>query len=440
MNSTIERGLPASIDAERTILGSILLDNKAFDECAELQIEDFSLDSHRTIIRTIGKMIGAGVAVDTTTLPEYLGRDGQLSSIGGTAYVWSLTENLPRHLALESYVGIVKEKSHLRQLMGIAQEIGLRAADGSEKALDILSQSRIALEEILCDSAHEDTLVKNYAIQVAEEWEAARNAPEDTTLPYGLAGLDNGTGGMRGGENTTVGGVPGSGKTSLGIQAIVANCSKGVPVFFCSLEMTRAQGLHRVYSCISDVPYVKLRNPRISNVSDAQYIHTAARLVSEWPLHIYDKSQVSLTQLSGLLRFAIRKHKIRLFVVDYAQLIASRGRDLREQVTVAVKEMTAIAKGENVSLLLLSQFARKGRDGFNRRPRLDDLKETAALEESAHCVALIHRPWDEAAGHVMERPATADEEGCEMIIAKQRAGKTFSFPITYNSRTLTFEG
>lgn len=440
MNTALDRGLPASIESERTILGSILLDNKIFDECTELQNEDFSLDSHRTILRTMGKMISEGMQVDTTTLPEYLNRDGQLSSIGGTAYIWSLTENLPRHLSPIDYIGIVKEKSKLRQIMFLGQEMGLRASDGSEKALDILSTFRASLEAILCDSGHEETLVRNYAMQVAEEWDAARNSSDEVGLSYGLPGLDNGTGGLRRGENTTVGGVPGSGKTSLAIQAIVANCSKGIPAFFCSLEMTRTQALHRVFSLVSEVPSMKLRNPRLANVTDAQCIHTSARLVSEWPLHIYDKSQVTLTQLSGMLRFAIRKHKIRLFVVDYAQLIASNGRDMREKVTRAVTEMTAIAKGENVSLLLLSQLARKGREGFNRRPRLDDLKETAAIEESAHCVALIHRPWDEDAGRLMEKAATEDADGCEIIVAKQRSGPTFAFPVEYDGKTLIFKG
>ncbi len=437
---TIERGLPASIEAEKTILGAILLDNKAFDECSELARDDFSLDSHRILIHTIGKMIQNGVQADIVTLANQLDDDGQLAAIGHRGYLFSLTENLPRRLAIADYVDIVKEKSHLRQLMGLAEQVGLRAADQSEKALDILSTTRTALEAILCDSGQEDTHVKNYAIQVAEEWDAARNSPEEIGLSYGLVGLDKGTGGMRAGENTTVGGMPGSGKTSLGIQAIVANCGKGIPAFFCSLEMTRAQSLHRIYSIVSDVSSSKLRNPRLANISDAQYIHLAAKMVSEWPLYIYDKSQVSLPQLSGMLRFAIRKHKIRLFIVDYAQLIASRGRDTREKVTAAVTEMTAIAKGENVSLLLLSQFARKGRDGFNRRPRLEDLKETAAIEESAHCVVLIHRPWDEDNGRLMERPATADADGCEMIVAKQREGPTFAFPIEYDSRTLTFRG
>ena len=440
MNSNIERALPANVDAERTILGAILLDNKAFDECSELQYEDFSLDSHRVIFRTIGKMVSTGVQADTTTLPEFLGRDGQLSSVGGTPYIWSLTENLPRRLALVDYVQIVKDKSQLRQIVFLGEEMGLRASDGSEKPLDILSTTRASLEAILCDSGQPETLVKNYALQVAEEWEEARNSPAEMGMSYGLAGLDNGTGGLRPGENTTVGGVPGSGKTSLGIQALAANCSKGVPAFFCSLEMTRAQALHRFYSLITGVPSAKLRNPRLANVSDAQYIHTAASLVSEWPLHIHDKSQVSLTQLAGMLRFAIRKYKIRLFVVDYAQLIASDGRDIREKVTRSVMEMTSIAKGENVSLMLLSQLARKGRDGFNRRPRLEDLKETAAIEESAHCVALIHRPWDEDAGRLMEQPATADADGCEMIVAKQRSGPTFAFPVEYDSKTLTFKG
>src|SRR5664279_6194152 len=145
---TLERGLPANLDAERSILGAILLDNLAFNEAAEkIRAEDFSLDSHRRIYTRMAELIDAGRAVDIVTLSDELARRKEVEAIGGVAYLASLTEGLPRRISIEEYVRIVKDKSLLRQLMGICTDAITRAADQSEEALEVLNAAESSLME-----------------------------------------------------------------------------------------------------------------------------------------------------------------------------------------------------------------------------------------------------------------------------------------------------
>ena len=224
------------------------------------------------------------------------------------------------------------------------------------------------------------------------------------------------------------------------LQAAAANCPNGTPVFLVSLEMTKAQILRRLWSQASGVDAYRVRNSKQATPEDCAAIREAESRVREWPLHICDQSGVRLEQLTGMLRLAIRRHRVRMFAVDFVQIIGASGRDFREQITNATNELTRIAKGEGVHLMLLSQMSRKSHNEFNRPPRLSDLRESGALEQNAHCVVLIHRPWDEANGRVHTRPAADGEPGCELIIAKQREGSTSSFPVQFNSKTLTFVG
>ena len=175
---SLERGLPASVEAECTVLGAILLDNAAFDQTVSLRADDFSLDSHRRIYACMGNLIRSGIQADHITLSEELDRRKELESIGNRAYLFSLTENLPRRLSIEDYVSIVKNKARLRMILGIATEIAARASDGSEEPLDIINASRIALEEILSDSAIESNHVGSYTAEILEKWVSERRSTE----------------------------------------------------------------------------------------------------------------------------------------------------------------------------------------------------------------------------------------------------------------------
>ncbi len=439
--SLARENVPHDEALERAVLGSILLENQQYDVAAALIApEHFYVASNATIFRTMGRMTLEGIAVDVLTLSAELENAEQLSAIGGRVYLFSLTENLPRNLAMGEYAKRILELSQARQLMQLGEELASNAASDTEQLADIIGNARSRLEAVLCDSAAEQTSVSGYSIEVLDSWLAERDRVKPAGLSYGIASLDRRTGGMRPGENTTVGGDPGHGKSSMMLQAAAANCPNDAPVFLVSLEMTKAQILRRLWSQESGVDAYRVRNSKQATPEDVAAISESARRVKEWPLHIYDQSSVRLEQLTGMLRLAIRRHKVKLFAVDFVQIVGANGRDFREQITNATNELTRIAKGEGVHLMLLSQMSRKSHNEFNRAPRLSDLRESGALEQNAHCVVLIHRPWDEANGRVHTRPSADGEPGCELIIAKQREGSTSSFPVEFNSKTLTFVG
>lgn len=439
--SAARENIPHDESLERAVLGSILLENRQYDVAAALiRPEHFYISANATIFRAVARMILEGIAVDTLTVAAQLDDCEQLSAIGGRPYLFSLTEGLPRNLAVGDYAKRILELSQAREVIQLGEELASDATQGGESVEDIIGDARTRLESILCDSATEETAVSGYSIDVFDSWVSEREQVESPGLPYGIWTLDQRTGGMRPGENTTVGGDPGHGKSSLMLQAATANCPKGVPVFLVSLEMTKAQILKRLWSQESGVDAYRVRNAKQATPEDCAALREAESRVREWPLHIYDQSRVRLEQLTGMLRLAIRHHKVKMFAVDFVQIIGASGRDFREQITNATNELTRIAKGEGVHLMLLSQMSRKSHNEFNRPPRLSDLRESGALEQNAHCVVLIHRPWDEANGRVHSRAAAYDEPGCELIIAKQREGSTSSFGVEFNPKTLTFVG
>lgn len=425
---------PAAVDVERTLLGSILVDNAAWDRVAHrLREEALFLDSHRRIWRAMHRMFALGKTVDIATLSEQLGRTVEIEAVGGIGYLFSLTENLPRKLPVGEYAEILREKAALRKILDNAMQMTSAAASAGSSAQALIARQATFLDELQAELTPDDNpLVSAYSIQVLDAFMRHRNSGEGMTgLPYGLAELDLKTDGMYPGEVTVIGARNGVGKSILMLQAARANCLAGTPVHLISLEMTRAQCLHRLWATESGVYPEKIRKPRLANLRDAADISEAATRIAQWPLRIHDRAEATIDQITAMLRLSIRKHGTRVFCVDYAQCVATHEKEIRLAVMKASRELTKIAKGEGVHLILLSQLKRT-ETGSDRPPHLGDLRETGQLGDDAHCVLLLHRPWDDEKGQCVP-------EG-EMICPKQREGVTFVSRIRFNSRNLQFEG
>src|SRR3954454_18945833 len=214
---TLDRGLPANLDAERSILGAILLDNLAFNEAAEkIRAEDFSLDSHRRIYTRMAELIDAGRAVDIVTLSDELARRKEVEAIGGVAYLASLTEGLPRRISIEEYVRIVKDKSLLRQLMHVCNKAITQAVDQSEEALEVLNSAESAMLEvsergITRDFANIPTIVKEHFGTIDSIWKLKR---EVTGLATHFKDFDRMTSGLQPAELIIIAARPSMGKTA----------------------------------------------------------------------------------------------------------------------------------------------------------------------------------------------------------------------------------
>jgi replicative DNA helicase len=214
-------------------------------------------------------------------------------------------------------------------------------------------------------------------------------------LPTGLAAMDALTRGFQPGEIIVAGSRSGIGKSSLMCQAAAANCRQGTPALLFSLEMSKQQLLRRLLAEESAVPFPRIADPRWATDSEMQAIDEAAARITKWPLYIVDDSSLSIEKLIAMARLAVRRDGVKLVAVDYVQIVGAQGRDERLRVAAVFRGLTRLAKDEDVPVLALSQVARADRSSPNRRPAMSDLRESSQLENDAHVIALLHRPWDE---------------------------------------------
>jgi replicative DNA helicase len=392
--------MPISVEAERTILGAMMLEENCVFEAQSV-------------------------------LSKELADTRERDAIGGVAYLASLTEGIPRRIAITDYLRVVREKSQLRQIMRLCESALVRASD-SDDSSTVIGSIQDGLQRVLDCGDVDDPLVAKYSVAALNRFHAERQLDRSPGLSYGIPSLDVFTGGMMPGEVAIVGARSGVGKTSLMCQAAAANCKAGIPVHLFSLEMTREQILRRLWAIVSDVPYKIISEPWRSNPDHVARVNDAAEIVSEWPLRIHDQSELSLSKIVGLARVSMRRYGTRFVAVDYAQEVDAEGRDERAKVMAVAKGLSRMVKHENASLMLLSQLVKMNRESYNKPPIVGDLIESGKLENVAHIVILLHRGWDEEASRI--------SEDAEIIVPKQRRGETGVLPAVFNRKKVIFEG
>jgi replicative DNA helicase len=449
-NLAFDSGLPANVDAEKTILGAILLDNAAHAEAAEkIEAEDFSLDSHQRIYMRMTDLINAQKAVDIVTLSEELSRLKEIESIGGVAYLASLTEGLPRRPVIEEYIRIVKDKSMLRKLMLICSNAIARAANQGEAALDVLSsaekqlievnekglkQGFQSLEEIVHDSF--GTIDNLY-----------KQSREITGLATDFTEFDKKTSGLQKGELIIIAARPSMGKTALAINiAQNAAIHHDAIVAIFSLEMSKESLLRRMLASQAWVDQDKLRKGFVVG-EDQVKLQNALNQLVETRLFIDDTAAISLDEMRAKTRRLKHiKKGLDLVVVDYLQLMSatvpSSGKKQYEnrtqEVSAISRGLKALAKELNVPVVALSQLSRAGvQRKDDHRPMLSDLRESGSIEQDADVVAFIHREayYSKDKASLSE----ADKAKSEIIIEKQRNGPTGTIYLNWLAAYTSFE-
>ncbi|HLH35816.1 MAG TPA: replicative DNA helicase [Alloacidobacterium sp.] len=446
-----ERGLPASPDAERSILGAILLDNHLYNEAAEkITADDFALDSHRRIFSRMAEMIDAGRAVDIVTLPEELAKRKEIEAIGGVAYLFSLTEGLPRRLSIEEYVRIVKDKSLLRQLINICSTAITRAADQGEEALEVLNAAESGLLEVT-----ERGITRGFASIpeiVRDSFGTIDNLYKEGREVTGLAthfiDFDRMTSGLQPSELIIIAARPSMGKTAWAIniaQNAAVQGGKVVAVF--SLEMSKESLLRRMLASQALVDSQKIQKGFLLR-EDQQKLTHALEQLAESKIYIDDTPGISLTEMRAKAR-RLRQMSggLDLIVIDYLQLMtasvagpgARKYENRTQEVSAISRGLKALAKEMNVPVIALSQLSRASEQrGGDKKPMLSDLRESGSIEQDADVVAFIHR---EAYYNRDEngQPDPDTENKAEIIIAKQRNGPTGSVHLAYLSKCTRFE-
>ena len=438
----LEHGLPASVDAERTILGAILNDNEVFfDELADLNAEDFSLDSNRIIFRTINEimfgMVDGVTSVDIITLSNELERRRELQAIGNRAYLFSLTENLPRRLSVTEYVSIVRDKAKLRKIMGICSSTQARCADQGEDADRIREDMEAALLEVAAEGDSGAVKIGSVTPEVEKKVERSRSITEERTaleLTWGLKGLDDLTKGLFGGELTVLSGESGGGKTIELMQIILANAQEGTPCGLFSMEMPKEKIVQRCYPAMSEVLTADMmRDPRLINLhTHVPEMQKMSAEIGRLPIWIDDTSPLHVNKLVARIRMMIRKYGIRLFGIDYLQLIKHSERTEVDGTRDVVFKLRDLVKSEPTAhLVLLSQYSKA--DGFskNRKRTKGDLYGGSAIHHAAQNVVLIkvEDPEDKEPNAYLD---------VEFRIDKQRDGRVGKVPCMLDRSHLRF--
>ena len=436
--------MPASLDAERSILGAVLLDNDVYPQAAEsLKAEDFSLDSHRRIYMRMTDLNSTGRPVDIITLTEELGRHKEVEAVGGVAYISSLTEGLPRRENIEHYVKIVKDKAMLRGLIHAANASIARAIDQSDTTEEIIDAAESAIFQISESRIGRGfvgikEIVKESFGSLDALYERGRRI---TGLETHYSELDQMTSGLQSSDLVIIAARPSMGKTAFAMniaENVAVNDAKVVGMF--SLEMSREALLLRLLCSQARVDAHKLRTGFLGK-EDFQKLTSALAVLAEAPIFIDDTPALSLHEMRAKARRLQQSQKrLDLIIVDYLQLMAAtpvggkRFENRTQEVSAISRGLKAMAKEMRVPVVALSQLSRAPESrGGDHRPQLSDLRESGSIEQDADVVMFIFR--EEVYKH--DDP---DLEGlAELIISKQRNGPTGMIKMAFLKSSTRFE-
>jgi replicative DNA helicase len=440
-----DQGRPASVHAEMTILGGMLVDPVAIvDATMLLKADDFALDSHRRIYGAMLQLAEVGHAVDIVTVAEELRRKKELDSVGGVAYLASLSEGLPRKLSIESYVRIVRDKSLMRQLMTVCDVGIVEAADQSQAALDVLnnvSQRLVEISEHAITGGFSDisAIVKDSFGSIDALYEQGR---EVTGLATHYIDFDRMTSGLQESELIIIAARPSMGKTAWAINiAENAAVQSGKVVAVFSLEMSKSSLLRRMLASQSMVNSKAIQTGMLMKDDRAKLMKGLEKLM-ESKLFIDDTPGITLAEMRAKARRLKQQNgRLDLIVIDYLQLMTGgaganqKGFENRTQEVSAISRgLKALAKEMKVPVVALSQLSRASEQrGGDKKPLLSDLRESGSIEQDADVVCFIHRE------EYYDRENEDLKGKAEIIIAKQRNGPTGVVPLAYLADFTRFE-
>ncbi len=437
-----DRTLPHNLDAEKSVLGAILIDNQAFNQAAEvLDSHDFFRDAHRRIFEKMVVLTDRNEPVDLVTLRAELIRSGELDEVGGPAYVSALTDGVPRSANVEYYSKIVKEKSTLRRLIQSSTEVLSRAYDAEEDADTLLDEAERSIFQIAEGRMRSgfvklsDLVASGY--EMLESLQANRGLV--TGVPSGFVDLDEMTSGFQKSDLVIIAARPSMGKTSFALN-IALNCAmeadKTVGIF--SLEMSKEQLFMRMLTSEARVDAHRFRGGFLGE-QDYDKLNTAFARLHDAKVFVDDTASAGILEMRAKSRRLKLEHGLDMLVIDYLQLMQGRGKFDNRQTELASisRSLKILAKELQIPILALSQLSRATETRSDHRPQLSDLRESGALEQDADVVMFIYREEMYQQAEEERRP---DVEGvAEIIIGKQRNGPIGSVDLAFLKQYTRFE-
>lgn len=433
---------PHSIEAEQSVLGSLMLDNESWEKTADLLVEhDFYRRDHQLIFRAIAELFEQSQPVDVITLAEYHDKRGELDKVGELAYLGMLARNTPSSANIIAYASIVRERSILRQLIAVGTAISNVAFNpegkSSEEMLDLAEGQVFEIAEKGAKRSGGFIQVKEVLSRVVDRIDTLFEQDSPITgLSTGFNDFDEQTSGMQPADLVIVAGRPSMGKTTFAMNlAEHAAIKSKVPVAVFSMEMPADALAMRMLSSLGQIDQHRLRTGRL-NDDDWPRLTSAIALLNEAPLFIDDTPALTVTELRARARRLKREHGLSMIVIDYIQLMQGSSRSSNENRATEISEISrslkALAKELEVPVVALSQLNRSLEQRPNKRPIMSDLRESGAIEQDADLIVFIYR--DE-----VYNEDSAEKGKAEIIISKQRNGPIGTVALTFQGKYTRFE-
>ena len=434
---------PHSIEAEQSVLGGLLLDNAAWDRIADFLSEaDFYRFDHRVIFQSIARLISATKPADVITVFEMLQGAGKAEEVGGLAYLNSLAQNTPSAANIRRYAEIVRERSVLRKLVTVADDIASAAfAPKGREVRELLDEAESKVFAIAEEGSRGQKgfqEIQPLLTQVVERIDELyhRDATTDVTgVPTGFIDLDRMTSGMQPGDLIIVAGRPSMGKTafSLNIGEHVA-VEQGLPVAVFSMEMAGVQLAMRMLGSVGRLDQHRLRTGRLLDEDWPRLTHSIQRM-NDAQLFIDETPALSSVELRARSRRLARQcGQLGLIIIDYLQLMSGSGggENRATEISEISRSLKGLAKELNCPVIALSQLNRSLEQRPNKRPVMSDLRESGAIEQDADVILFIYR--DE-----VYNPDSQDKGTSEIIIGKQRNGPIGTVRLTFLGQFTKFD-
>lgn len=414
---------PHSLDAERAVLGGILLENNALNSASQiLDPDDFYSRANSLVFDAMSALFRKGQPVDLVTLRSWLSDHGNLQKAGGDEHLLSLTDTIPTVENIEHHANIVREKALVRRLITRCHEIAARGYGEYGEVNEFVDDAEKQIFDVAKQSASSPyEHIKDVVIRTFEQvTEAAERKERITGLPTGFKKLDKMTAGLKPGELIIVAGRPGMGKTALAMNVALHACSqRQAPVVCFNLEMSKEELARRLLCQEARVDGGRMRTGMLSR-DDWTRLTSAAGTLTNIPLFIDDTPAITIMELRGKCRRLMSEHGLGLVVVDYLQLMraGTKVESREKEVSEISRSLKALSKELKVPVMALSQLNRgvEQRSGKDKRPQLSDLRESGAIEQDADVILFVYRE------EFYNRDDPELRGLAEIIIGKQRAG------------------
>ncbi|MBI5451226.1 MAG: replicative DNA helicase [Gammaproteobacteria bacterium] len=452
ISDALKRIPPHSTDAEQSVLGGLMLDNKTWDTVAEiLTEEDFYRKDHRLVFRALDQLAADNHPLDLVTVSEWLEKRNLLAEAGGQPYLGSLVRNVPSAANIRTYAGIVRERSILRQLVHVSTEIGDSAFNpegrNSAEILDHAESLVFNIAEQQARGGKGFESVKDLLVKVVDRIDKLSSMEGSITgVSTGYKDLDNMTSGLQPGDMVIVAGRPSMGKTSFAMNlAEEAAIKSRLPVAIFSMEMPSEQLVMRMLSSLGHVDQNRVRTGKLGS-DDWPRLTSAMNLLGDARLFIDDTPALTPNELRAKARRIMRDlerepvveggepKRLGLIVIDYLQLMQIPGHkeNRTNEISEISRNIKSLAKELKVPVIALSQLNRSLEQRPNKRPQMSDLRESGAIEQDADLIMFIYR--DE-----VYNEDSPDKGIAEIIIGKQRNGPIGTVRLTFLGQYTRFE-